>query len=102
MKHIQIDLHFACDQVQKGTLKASHVHTQDQLGALLTKPLSLERTESLRAKIDLANGSSILQGHIKELRKVTQSKNQFQIDKKSGSDLQQQSGLESCLVSWYI
>ena len=66
MKLIQIDLHFVRDQFQKGTLKMSHVHTQDQLATLLTKPLSRERTESLQAKINLADGSSILQGHIKE------------------------------------
>ena len=61
----------------------SHVHTQDQLSVLLTKPLSRKCTESLQAKIGLANESLILQGHIKKLRKVTQSKNQFQIDKKT-------------------
>jgi hypothetical protein len=43
-----------------------HVHTQDQLVDLLTKPLSRTRTEFLRAKIGLADGSSILRGHIKE------------------------------------
>ena len=66
MKHIQIDLHFVRDQVQKGALKVSYVHTQDQLADLLTKPLSREHTECLRAKIGLADGSSILRGHIKE------------------------------------
>ncbi|KAL6322763.1 hypothetical protein AAG906_018644 [Vitis piasezkii] len=66
MKHIQIDLHFVRDQVQKGALKVSYVHTQDQLVDLLTKPLSRERTECLRAKIGLADGSSILRGRIKE------------------------------------
>ncbi|KAL6328440.1 hypothetical protein AAG906_038315 [Vitis piasezkii] len=66
MKHIQIDLHFVRDQVQKGALKVSYVHTQDQLADLLTKPLSRERTECLRAKIGLADGSSILRGRIKE------------------------------------
>jgi len=66
MKHIQIDLHFVRDQVQKGILHVLHVHTQDQLADLLTKPLSRTRTELLRAKIGLADGSSILRGHIKE------------------------------------
>jgi EAL domain-containing protein (putative c-di-GMP-specific phosphodiesterase class I) len=47
IKHIQIDLRFVRDQVQKGTLKVSHIHTQDQLADLLTKPLSQERIESL-------------------------------------------------------
>jgi hypothetical protein len=40
MKHIQIDLHFVCDLVQQGSLWVRHVHTQDQLVDLLTKPLS--------------------------------------------------------------
>jgi hypothetical protein len=55
MKHIQIDLHFVRDQVQKGILHVRHVHTQDQLADLLTKPLSRTRTELLRAKIGLAD-----------------------------------------------
>jgi len=29
MKHIQIDLHFVCDIVQKGTIHVHHVNTQD-------------------------------------------------------------------------
>jgi hypothetical protein len=28
MKHIQIDLHFVCDLVQKGTINVKHIHTQ--------------------------------------------------------------------------
>ena len=55
-----------CDQVQRGTLHVRHVHTQDQLADLLTKPLSRTHTEFLRAKIGLVDGSSILRGHIKE------------------------------------
>jgi hypothetical protein len=66
MKHIQIDLHFVRDQVQKGTLHVRHVHTQDQPAELLTKPLSRARIEFLQAKIGLVDGSSILWGHIKK------------------------------------
>ena len=40
MKHIQIDFHFVRDLMQKGSIQARHVHTQDQLTDLLTKPLS--------------------------------------------------------------
>ena len=40
MKHIQIDLHFVRDLVHKGSLQVKHVHTQDQIANLLTKPLS--------------------------------------------------------------
>ncbi|KAL6346353.1 hypothetical protein AAG906_033149 [Vitis piasezkii] len=60
MKHIQIDLHFVRDLVQCGSLQVRHVHTQDQLVDLLTKPLSRQKTEMLRYKIGLADGSSIL------------------------------------------
>lgn len=66
MKYIQIDLHFMHDLVQKGTLNARHVNTQDQLADLMTKLLSKEHTEFLRSKIGLADGSSILRGRIKE------------------------------------
>ena len=65
MKHIQIDLHFVCDLIQRGSLQVGHVHTQDQLADLLTKPLSRQRTEILRNKIGLADGSVILWGRIK-------------------------------------
>uniref|UniRef100_A0A6N2LIS6 Uncharacterized protein n=1 Tax=Salix viminalis TaxID=40686 RepID=A0A6N2LIS6_SALVM len=62
MKHIQIDLHFVRDLVHKGVLQVHHVHTDDQLADLLTKPLSRQRTELLRLKIGLADGSPILKG----------------------------------------
>ena len=65
MKHIQIDLHFVRDLVHHGAIRVHHVHTQDQLADLLTKPLSKQRTEHLRSKIALADGSSILRGCIR-------------------------------------
>ena len=67
MKHIQIDLHFVRDLVQKGTLNVHHVHTTDQLADLLTKPLSQQRTATLRSKIGLTDGSPILRGRIEEI-----------------------------------
>ena len=66
LKHIQIDLHFMCDLVHKGSLQVKHVHTQDQIADMLTKPLSRQRTELLRNKTGLADGSSILRGRIRE------------------------------------
>ena len=66
MKHIQIDLHFVRDLVHKGSLQVKHVHTQDQIVELLTKPLSRQCTELLHNKIGLADGSSILRGRIRE------------------------------------
>ncbi|KAG6678756.1 hypothetical protein I3842_14G096300 [Carya illinoinensis] len=66
MKYIQIDLHFVRNLVQCGILNVQHVNTQDQLADRLTKALSQQRTETLRNKIGLADGTSILWGHIKE------------------------------------
>ncbi|KAA8538292.1 hypothetical protein F0562_027885 [Nyssa sinensis] len=66
MKHIQIDLHFVRDLVQKGVFTVQHVNTHDQLADLLTKPLSRQRMDFLKTKSGLADGSSILRGRIKE------------------------------------
>lgn len=80
MKHIQINLHFVQYLIQPGTLQVHHVHTQDYLADLLTKPLSKQRIESLRLKIGLADKSLILQGRIKmetiDHKKSCKAKNQ--------------------------
>jgi hypothetical protein len=52
--------------VAKNILAVQHVHTTDQLVDLLTKPLSRQRTDFLHDKIGLSDGSSFLQGRIKE------------------------------------
>ena len=66
MKHIAIDLHFVRDFVQQGQLRVAHVHTDDQLSDLLTKPLARSRFQQLRSKINVADGTLILRGHIRE------------------------------------
>jgi hypothetical protein len=71
MKHIQIDFHFVRDLVEKKLLHVRHVHTNDQLLDLLSKPLSRQRTKYLRDKIGLTNGSPFLRGRIKETKEIT-------------------------------
>ena len=66
MKHIDIDLLFVRDLVQKGRIVVNHVHTLDQLADLLTKPLSRQRFQTLRSKIGVTDGTSILWGHIRK------------------------------------
>ena len=66
MKRIQIDIHFVRDLAAKNILTIQHVHTTDQLADLLTKPLSRQRTDFLRDKISLSDGSPFLRGRIKK------------------------------------
>ena len=66
MKHIVIDLHFVCEFVHHGKLCVSHVHTDDQLVDLLTKPLTRSRFNLLRGKINVVDGMPILRGRIRE------------------------------------
>ncbi|RVW83187.1 Retrovirus-related Pol polyprotein from transposon RE1 [Vitis vinifera] len=53
MKHVAIDFHFIREQVQNGTLRVSHVSSDDQLVDALTKPLPKSRFLSLKSKIGL-------------------------------------------------
>lgn len=66
MKHIAIDIHFVRDLSSKGLLSVSYVSIVDQLADLLTKALPHTRFETLRSKISIINGTSILRGRIKE------------------------------------
>ncbi|XP_022846373.1 uncharacterized protein LOC111369124 [Olea europaea var. sylvestris] len=65
MKLIAIDLHFVCDYVRRGQLRVSHIHTDDQLADLLTKPLARSRFHLLCSKINVSDGSLILRGRIR-------------------------------------
>ncbi|KAF9666238.1 hypothetical protein SADUNF_Sadunf16G0208800 [Salix dunnii] len=67
MKHIDIDLLFVRDLVQKNRITVNHVHTLDQLADLFTKPLPRQRFHTLRSKIGVTDGTSILRGHIREV-----------------------------------
>ncbi|GKV17068.1 hypothetical protein SLEP1_g27621 [Rubroshorea leprosula] len=70
MKHIAIDLHFVHDLVDKGVFHVSHISSQDQLADGLTKPLSSSRFTHLRSKIDVADGTTILRGRVKETESI--------------------------------
>lgn len=62
MKHICLDYHFVRERVSDGTLQVSHVHTKDQWADILTKPLPRQGFLSIRSKIGVTNGASILRG----------------------------------------
>lgn len=63
MKHIAIDNHFVRDHVTTGNFGVSYISTKDQLADILTKPLSRQLFTTLRNKIGISNGSTILRGH---------------------------------------
>jgi len=68
MKHIALDYHFVREQISAGQLKVLHVHSQDQLADMLTKPLSRAPFLRNRSKIGVSDGSSILRGRIKDIK----------------------------------
>lgn len=67
MKHIALDYHFVREKVASGTLTVSHVSTSHQLADALTKPLPKDRFLSLRSKIGVSDGTTILRGRVKEV-----------------------------------
>ena len=63
MKHVQIDFHFVKDKVADGSIRVTHVSSEDQLANALTKPLSRRRHQSLRSKLGVLDRTQILRGH---------------------------------------
>ena len=67
MKHVSLDYHFICEQVQNRDLRVTHVVSSDQLVDALTKPLPHKHFHQLLLKIGLSSWSSNLPRHIGEL-----------------------------------
>jgi hypothetical protein len=55
MKHVAVDYHFICDQVQSGRLRVAHVSSADQLANILTKPLPTSQFQFFCDKIGLSD-----------------------------------------------
>ena len=62
MKHVALDYHFICKQVQNSDLRIIHVASSIQLADALTKPLPRMHFHQLLLKIGLFSRSSILWG----------------------------------------
>ncbi|GMP68005.1 hypothetical protein CsSME_00027778 [Camellia sinensis var. sinensis] len=53
-KHIEVDCHFICDLLLRKQLVTSYVHSEDQLGAILTKPLARPSFHRLSVKLGMS------------------------------------------------
>ena len=67
MKHIAIDFYFVPEKVQNGDIRVSHISSKDQLAYALTKSLSHQKLQNLRAKIGALSRDTILRGHIRKI-----------------------------------
>ncbi|PKU59978.1 Retrovirus-related Pol polyprotein from transposon TNT 1-94 [Dendrobium catenatum] len=55
MKHIEIDYHFISTHIKSKAVQVSHIHSEDQIVDLLTKPLSIKRFLDLRSKLTICS-----------------------------------------------
>ncbi|KAJ0788607.1 putative RNA-directed DNA polymerase [Helianthus annuus] len=54
-KHVEVDYHFVREQVTQGKLNVKFISTDDQIADIFTKPLSSQKFEFLRSKLQIAN-----------------------------------------------
>ncbi|KAD4981817.1 hypothetical protein E3N88_18488 [Mikania micrantha] len=54
-KHVEVDFHFVREKVAKGKLLVQHISTHDQIADVFTKPLSTERFNLLRSKLQVVS-----------------------------------------------
>lgn len=65
-KHIEIDVHFVCDQVHKGAVEIRYVTTTNQLANCFTKPLSHSHLFCFHDKFEVVELPPRLRGDIRE------------------------------------
>jgi hypothetical protein len=54
-KHIDIDCHLVCEQIQKGVVRTFHVKSKYQLAEIFTKPLGSIPFSAITSKMNLLN-----------------------------------------------
>ena len=68
MKHLALDYHFVRQHVYSSAFKVTYVTSKDQLTDGLTKPLARQCFLFLKDKTSVADGSTVLRGHIKPIK----------------------------------
>ncbi|KAK9050856.1 hypothetical protein SSX86_030173 [Deinandra increscens subsp. villosa] len=71
MKHLALDFQFVREKVHAGTIRVTHIASDDQLADALTKPLLKSHHHYLLNKIGLISRSSILREHVKPSQSST-------------------------------
>jgi len=61
-KHIEIDVHYICDQVLQNQVTIAYVPTADQIADYLTKPLTHIRFNILRDKLGMTESPQFERG----------------------------------------
>ncbi|KAL0553421.1 hypothetical protein IC582_007316 [Cucumis melo] len=62
-KHVELDIYFVRDLIQKGKLFIRHLSATEQIADILTKPLSAQSSHKLKNKLTVIDSASIgLQG----------------------------------------
>ena len=54
-KHIEVDCHFLCENIQEGLLVTGHVQTDEQLAVTFTKALNRNRIDYIGNKLSIIN-----------------------------------------------
>lgn len=65
-KHIEIHVHFVCDQVLRDVLEVQYIPSTDQLVDNLNKPFTHSHFQCLRSKLGIIQLLSHLRGNIRE------------------------------------
>ncbi|KAM6566078.1 hypothetical protein CsatA_025206 [Cannabis sativa] len=66
-KHIEIDLHFLRDQILAKQLSVRYVPSLDQAADILTKPLTTDRFNYLKSKLQMASSPFRLRGDVNDI-----------------------------------
>lgn len=63
-KHIEIDIHFIRDHVDRGAISVQYISSSEQRADIFTKSLPSQRFETLSSRLNVRSLPLSLRGHI--------------------------------------